>query len=112
MAFERIQALMTARGIKKTAFAAAVGVSYGNVSDWQSGRSSSSVEKLERIADYFGVSLDYLVGRDDRYPAPSEDACELMRIYDTLDREGRTVVLGAAYQERRRCSETEGGDLA
>lgn len=112
MIYERIQELMASRGIKKTVFASAIGVSSGNVYDWQSGRSSPSVEKLVRIADYFDVSLDYLVGRDDRYPAPSDDACELMRIYDTLDREGRTVVLGAAYAEKRRCSEKEGGEQA
>lgn len=107
MVFDRILDLMNARGIKKTAFASAIGVSYGNVGDWQSGRSSPSVEKLERIADYFDVTIDYLVGRDDRYPAPSEDACELIRIYDTLDREGRTVVLGVAYAEKRRCTSDE-----
>lgn len=77
---------MNARGINKTAFAAAIGVSYINVSDWQSGRSSPSVEKLERIADYFGVSFDYLVGRD-----------------------YRTVVLGAAYQEKFKCSNDVSG---
>lgn len=103
MVFDRIQELMDARGIKKAAFAAAVGVSHGNLCDWQNGRSSPGVEKLCRIADYFDVPVDYLLGRDKRYPFPSEDASELVRIYNDLDREGRTVVLGTAYQERRRC---------
>lgn len=100
--FGRIQLLMLQRGMNKTEFSKAIGVSTGNMSDWASGRSSPSVDKLIKIADYFGVSIDYLIGRDDRYPVPSPDACELMRIYDTLDREGRVMVLSSAYNEKRR----------
>ena len=37
------------------------GISNGTIGKW--GRSSPTVEKLEKVADYFGVSLDYLVGR-------------------------------------------------
>lgn len=100
--FGRIQLLMLQRGMNKTEFSKAIGVSAGNMSDWSRGRSSPSVDKLVKIADYFGVTLDYLVGRDDRYPVPSPDACELMRIYDTLDREGKIIVMSSAYNEKRR----------
>lgn len=36
---------------------------YGNV---ESGRKGISVEALERIADYYNVSIDYLLGRSDK----------------------------------------------
>ena len=107
VSYERLQALMESRNLKKAAFAQAIGISQGNLNDWRNGRSSPSVEKLERIADYFGVSTDFLLGRDDRYPVPTEDACEVLRIFSDLDREGRTVVLSAAYTEKRRCSGME-----
>lgn len=105
--YERLQALMDSRNMKKAAFAQAIGISQGNLNDWRNGRSSPSLEKLERIADYFEVSTDYLLGRDDRYPTPTEDACEMLRIFSSLDREGRTVVLSAAYTEKRRCAGAE-----
>ena len=101
--YERLQILMESRDMKKSAFAQAIGISPGNLNDWRNGRSSPSVEKLERIADQFGVTTDYLLGRDERYPVPTEDACEVLRIFSDLDREGRTVVLSAAYTEKRRC---------
>lgn len=105
--FEKIQLLMMSRHMNKADLAKAVGVSSGNLNDWSSGRSSPSVEKLIKLADFFDVSLDYLVGRDDRYPAPTPDTFELIRMYDNLDREGRTIVLGTAYQQKQRMEESK-----
>ncbi len=41
------------------------GISSGNISDWKSGRSKPGLDSLLKIADYFGCSIDYLVGRTD-----------------------------------------------
>lgn len=98
---ERIQLLMIANGVRKPDFIKAIGVSSGNFSDWASGRSSPRLETIIKIADYFDVSLDYLCGREDKYPSPSPDAFELVRVYDKLGKEGKTVVLGEAYKQRQ-----------
>ena len=42
----------------------AVGVSQGNISDWKSGRSTPSALVLSKLAEYFGVSTDYLLGAE------------------------------------------------
>ena len=39
----------------------ATGIPSSTMSDWKSGRSVPKLEKMMMIADYFGVSLDYLV---------------------------------------------------
>lgn len=39
------------------------GISQSTLSDWKTGRAKPKVEKLLLIADYFDVSLDYLLGR-------------------------------------------------
>ena len=100
--FNKIQILMMNNHINKADLAKAISVSSGNLSDWANGRSSPSIEKLIRIADYFDVSLDYLCGREDRYPEPTPDAFELLRIYDGLDKQGKTIVLASAYQQKQR----------
>lgn len=100
--YEKIQLLMMSRHMNKVEMAKAIGVSSGNLSDWANGRSQPSIDKLIRIADYFDVSVDYLVGRNDRYPSPSPDTFELIRMYEDLDREGKTIVLGTAYQQKQR----------
>ncbi len=42
-----------------------VGLSYTAISDIERGRRTTTIEKLVAIADYFEVSIDYLVGRTD-----------------------------------------------
>ena len=100
--FDKIQLLMMQRHMNKSDLSKAVGVSSGNLSDWANGRSSPSLERLIKIADYFDVSLDFLCGRDNRYPEPSPEAFELIRIYEGLDKQGKTIVLGNAYQQKQR----------
>ncbi len=53
------------RGISAKKLSDNTGISTGNISDWKSGRCLPSINALITIADYFDVSLDYLVGRTD-----------------------------------------------
>lgn len=39
-------------------------VSQPTISDWEVGRKTPSSKSAARLADYFGVSIDYLLGRD------------------------------------------------
>ena len=43
----------------------ATGISASTFSDWKSGRSSPKADKLARIADYFDVGLDTLLGTNE-----------------------------------------------
>ena len=61
----RILELIQERDISQKQLADAIGVSTGNISDWKAGRAKPSIEVLCRIADYFGVTVDYLIGRSD-----------------------------------------------
>lgn len=50
---------------------AETGINRSTFSDWKSGRSKPSMAKLKKIADYFNVTVDYLMtGKD---PVTSED---------------------------------------
>lgn len=78
-------------GIKDATVANATGITKSTFSDWKSGRSVPKREKLQKISDYFGVSLDYLMtGREEielrkfdnifsidlkKYPLLGEIAC-------------------------------------
>lgn len=50
-----------AAGCKDADVSKATGISKSTFSDWKSGRSKPKQEKLQKIADYFGVSVDYLM---------------------------------------------------
>ena len=40
------------------------GISNANLSRWESGKVLPSIAFCEQLADYYGISLDELVGRD------------------------------------------------
>lgn len=56
--------LLEPRGTSKK-LSESMGISTGNISDWKSGKSKPTAEALLKIADYFNVSVDYLLGRTD-----------------------------------------------
>lgn len=61
----RLFELMNQNGLKAKSLASQLPISEGNISDWKSGRSMPSADKLVILADYFHVSVDYLLGRTD-----------------------------------------------
>ncbi len=65
MVFRRIRDLREDSDKKQIELAKYLNVSQGTYSDYECGRVNVPVEQLIRIADFYGVSLDYLVGRDE-----------------------------------------------
>ncbi len=41
------------------------GISTSTLSDWKTGRSVPKLDKLKKLADYFGVTLNYLIGDEE-----------------------------------------------
>lgn len=93
----RLFELMEKTKTTQTQLAQAIGASQGNISDWKKGRSFPKSDVLAKIADYFDVSTDYLLGRtDDPSPgtapaAPDSDPLRstLLENYDQLNQEGK-----------------------
>ncbi len=52
-------------GLNQTRLCKLIGISQPNLSAYEKGRFTPSVEVLIRISDALGVSVDYLLGRDD-----------------------------------------------
>lgn len=59
--YKYFKKLLESRNIKTADVAKATGLPKSMFSEWKNGRSKPKVDKLILIADYFGVSLDYLV---------------------------------------------------
>ena len=62
---ENIRALRRAQGCSQVEFAKKLGVTKQCVSNWENDNVLPSIEMLERVADFFRVSTDYLLGRED-----------------------------------------------
>lgn len=65
---EVIKTLASQKNVSLAEVERSVGLSSGAITKWA--KSSPSSDKLVRIADYFNVSVDYLLGRTD---AATED---------------------------------------
>ncbi|MFR7606008.1 MAG: helix-turn-helix domain-containing protein [Oscillospiraceae bacterium] len=61
----RLFELMKEHGISSKKLSDDTKISTGNISDWKSGRSQPSLDKIRILADYFNVSIDYLLDRTD-----------------------------------------------
>ena len=51
-----------------------LGITKNAFTDWKSGRIKSYTKYLPQIADYFGVSVDFLLGKETDKPAGVPDA--------------------------------------
>lgn len=58
---ERVKQLCQNHQISLAELERQIGLSSGSVTKWK--KSSPSIENVEKIADYFHVSIDYLLGR-------------------------------------------------
>lgn len=58
---ERIYQLMNKHDIKPTQLAKQLGMSTSTFTDWGKGKGSPSLKAVMQFAEYFDVSLDYLV---------------------------------------------------
>ena len=62
---ERLKAVRKARGLKQQEVAEKTGLNVITLSGYEIGRNEPNVEALVRLADCYGVSLDYLMCRSD-----------------------------------------------
>jgi DNA-binding XRE family transcriptional regulator len=61
----RIRGLRVQKNLSQTELGAVLGMTKPAISDLERGRRTTTIEKLVELADYFNVSVDYLVGRSD-----------------------------------------------
>lgn len=60
----RIFELINSKGMSVNSFAVDCKINTMLFSHWKKGRQKPSIDALIKIADYFNVSIDYLVGRE------------------------------------------------
>lgn len=58
--YEIYQRLLDEKHLKNADISRATGISNMTLSDWKHGKTTPKQDKLQKIADYFGVSLEYL----------------------------------------------------
>ena len=64
---ERLKELRTEKNIGQNALAKVLGLSNASVSYWETGKQTPSAEAVFKLALFFNVSADFLLGLKDDY---------------------------------------------
>lgn len=81
---ERVQTLANEKGIKINQLLKETGIGAGTFSTWKKRGTVPSGEVLAKIANYFGVSVDYLLGNEEQKATPATDDAELAEFLEEL----------------------------
>lgn len=85
--YEIFDKLCKQNGVSPGRVAAATGIARATLSEWKKGTYQPKSEKLQKIADYFGVSIDYLL-TGKQYYLSEETAKEAQALFDDPDLRG------------------------
>lgn len=82
MYYEIFEKLCGSKGEKPGTVSKATGISTATLTSWKQGKYTPKQDKLQLIADHFGVTIDFLMGKADMIVCPE---CEIS--YNPLDEE-------------------------
>lgn len=93
--YEIYQKLLDMNGVKSADVARATGISNMTFSDWKNGKSTPKMDKIEKIARYFGVTTDYMMGKKSEVPSASmaDDHLELIKLYSSLSEADQKAIM-------------------
>lgn len=96
---DRIDPLILSSGKDASEIEKAIGLTRGTISKWRNTNLKSYLSYIEKIADYFGVSIAYIFGEtDEKSPSPDEDRLsveeyEILKMFRGLDDTARKVLI-------------------
>ena len=61
--YEIFKKLCDMKGVSSYRVSKDTGIATATLSDWKNGKSTPKADKMELLAQYFGVSIDYLMGK-------------------------------------------------
>ena len=76
----KIIQILKERKIKQVELTNYLGISKNIFTDWKSGRNTSYMKYLPKIAEFFGVSVDYILGKE----TPTVENDFTYALYDEL----------------------------
>ena len=86
---ENLKAYRKAKKVTQQELSEALGYGYTAIANYESGRNEPSLQDLVRIADFFDVSVDSLLGR----VYPSQEKRKIYACFDRMDERKQRAVL-------------------
>lgn len=64
VSYEKFKELLERRGENAQDVCRATGIAAATISDWKRGKSDPKTLKLHKIAEYFGVTIEYFIVKE------------------------------------------------
>lgn len=95
---KNLKRLRERRGVSQTDVATAIGngSTQQKISAWETGSIEPDIRSLCLLADYFGVSIDYLVGHTT--PQPEDSTTQMKRLLNSLTSEQVSLLCAIAMK--------------
>ena len=71
--YEVFVKLLKLQGVRVSDVSRATGIASSTFTDWKKGRTKPKPDKLQKIADYFNVSIEYLLTGEDASVSEEDD---------------------------------------
>lgn len=103
---QRIFYILKEKKLKQKDLAAYTGISTSAISAWNKNNTNPAAESISIIADFLGVSVEYLLTGKEKSPSLPDDEQELLSYYNNLPEWeqqrliGRAATLAEIYKEQ------------
>ena len=113
--YERFAQLLIKNKITTYKVSKGTGISQSTFTDWKKGRATPKIDKLQKIADFFNVPIEWLIGNENRTELTSpEKSTNIQTTYNrdefkdlTQDEVDTLAVLAKTLKEKRKKKEDE-----
>lgn len=89
----RLGEILLEKNLKQADLCRKTGISTALMSKYMTGKASPSLDNAQSIANALGITLDYLVGKEQAAPPLPKDKAELLADYDSLNSEGQILIM-------------------
>lgn len=111
---EKLKQLRKEKNLSQVEMANILNVHQTAISQWEQGRTTPDMQTLIKIADYFQVTVDSLLGKNsatvDSYNSLTANEKQLIKKYRLLDQHGQKAVNSVLDVELERCSKAGAPD--
>ncbi|OLA37477.1 helix-turn-helix domain-containing protein [Phascolarctobacterium succinatutens] len=124
----RLKELRRSAGITQKELASSLGIAQPTLSGWETDRFQIDYDNLVKLADFFGTSIDYILGRSvdeqttvcnsspkkepyNNKPAVRSDEEKLLGVYNSLDKQSKNQLMSVAYLIMSQSLKAQGIDV-
>lgn len=94
----RLFELRSEKNLSQRELARIMNISQGTYNNWENSNTQPSIEQLIALANFFEVSVDYLIGRTDDagtviQSTEQKNRQEVLKLFNATDKDTQTAIL-------------------